>query len=141
MSNNPEHLSGKLGRNQQSRHHLCIVDDDQVVRTSLARRLRRKGFEVHEFESGESIIEQAHTMVLADVVILDYKMSGLNGVETAKHIRQRCPSVPIILLTAYTGAFNVDEVQREGVCQVFTKSVELEKLLEVIYQTIQRSRD
>ncbi len=137
MSHHPS-LSPKPGQVQQNMYHLCLVDDDQVVRTSLARRLRREGFEIQEFESGESILAYlARAIELPDAIILDYTMPGLNGIETTKRIRQQCVSVPIILLTAYTGAFDLDQARREGVCQVFTKSIELEKLLSTIYQALQ----
>ncbi len=113
------------------------MDDDQVVRTSLARRLRRDGFDVHEFESGESVLEQLNREEgLPDVFIVDFNMIGLNGLETTKCIRQRSSSVPVILLTAYPAAIHVDEAKRVGVFRVLIKEIELENLREVIHHAI-----
>ncbi len=136
--NDPSHLHPPLEEGSQKKWHLFVVDDEEVVRTSLARRLRRDGFDVHEFESGESMVEQLNREIgLPDAFILDFNMTGLNGLETTKIIRQRSASVPIILLTAYPGAIHVDDAKRVGVFRILVKEIEMENLREVIHHALQ----
>lgn len=138
MIKDPSHLHPIFEEDSQKKWHLFVVDDDEVVRMSLARRLRRDGFDVQEFESGESMVEQLNRGVgLPDIFILDFNMTGLNGLETTKLIRQRSSSVPVILLTAYPGAIHVDEAKRVGVFRVLVKEIEIENLQEVIHHAIQ----
>ncbi len=135
MINNPTHF---LGKGQQKSYHLFVVDDDKFVRTSFVKRLRREGYHVDEFESGESVIEcLTHTQDFPDVIILDFKMTGLNGLETTKRIRELSPFVPVILLTAYLGAINEDEAKRAGVFKSLTKTIDLECLPEIIHDAIE----
>jgi DNA-binding NtrC family response regulator len=120
---------------------LFVVDDDPFVRASLARRLQRDGFRVHEFESGESVIGFLdNAPKLPEVIILDYKMTGINGLETFRLIRQRFPYMPVILLTAYSGTFDVQEAKRDGVFEVLTKSSELDNLRLVIQQAVDQNQ-
>ncbi len=138
MIKDPSHLHPILEEDSQKKWHLFVVDDEEAVRTSLARRLRREGFDVHEFESGESVVEQLNREVgLPDAFIIDFNMIGLNGLETTKLIRQRSTLVPVILLTAYPGAIRVDEAKRVGVFRVLVKEIEIENLREVIHHAIQ----
>lgn len=139
MIKKPSSPHSVLNAGNPKSYRIFVVDDDELVRTNSARRLRQEGFDVHEFESGESVVEYLDPAeVVPDVIILDFKMTGLNGIETTRLIRQRSPSVPIILFTAYPGAINVDEAKREGIVEILTKEIELESLREVIHHALQR---
>ena len=138
MIKNPSHPHSASGENYPNNHYLFVVDDDDLVRTNLAKRLRREGFDIREFESGESVVEYLDQLeVLPDAIVMDFKMTGFNGLETTRLIRRRSPSLPIILLTAYSGAINVDEAYREGVFKILTKTIDLGSLPAVIHQAIE----
>lgn len=129
----------QIGEVQGTGYRLFAVDDDEFVRASLARRLRKEGFDVHEFGSGEALVAYLDQgAILPDAIIMDYKMTGLNGVEITKLIRQRSSTVPVILLTAYLGVIDQDGAQREGVSRILTKTIDLECVPEVIVETIQQ---
>ena len=130
----PDTSGSKLAR-------VFYVDDDSFVRSSLARRLKRRGYHVREFESGEAVVtyiqEEGEP---PDVIILDYKMPGMNGMETFQAIRSLLANTPVILFTAYSGAINVEEVKRRGILEVLTKHVELDNIIEVIQSAIGGNR-
>lgn len=126
-----------MGNFEQSKQLLFVVDDDPFVRSILARRLQRDGFLVREFESGESLLGHMDWIsAIPDAIILDHKMTGINGLETSRLIHQRFPRIPLILLTAYAGALDQDEATREGIFAVLTKKVELENLRTVIQHAV-----
>jgi DNA-binding NarL/FixJ family response regulator len=87
-----------------------VIDDTDHVRHMLVQMLELSGFEiVGEAASGE---EAVATLAKADpqVVVVDYKMPGLDGIETAREIRAHRPDQAIILYTAYLD----DTLQKEA---------------------------
>lgn len=80
---------------------VLVVDDTDHVRSMLVDMLELDGFEVAgQAASGPEAIELAHRVV-PDVVVMDYKMPGMDGLTAAKQIRDHRPSQAIILYTAY----------------------------------------
>lgn len=121
---------------------IFYVDDDSFVRSSLARRLKRRGYQVREFESGDAVVACVReNEELPDVIILDYRMPGMDGMETFHAIRSISKNIPVILFTAYSGAINIEEVKRQGILEVLTKHVELENMIGVIQSAMGGDRN
>jgi DNA-binding NarL/FixJ family response regulator len=92
-----------------------VVDDTAHVRKMLVQMLELSGFDiVGQAASGTEAVE---TIVDADpqVVVVDYKMPGLDGIETAREIRAHRPDQAIILYTAYLDAELEERAFRAGV--------------------------
>lgn len=80
---------------------VLIVDDTDHVREMLASMLELDGFQVvGRAEGGEEAIRLAGETD-PDVIVMDYKMPGMDGLTTTERVRQIKPGVPIILYTAY----------------------------------------
>ena len=81
--------------------NILIVDDSEMWRRMSKDALARYGHSIREADSGESAVASAHAAPV-DLVVMDYGMPKLNGIETSRLLRQvpGCESVPIILLTA-----------------------------------------
>lgn len=79
---------------------ILVVDDEDNHRRTLAIGLRLEGFEVIEAEDGERALEVLERSE-ADIAILDLMMPGLNGLELARKLRIRCPSMRVLLTSAY----------------------------------------
>ena len=80
---------------------VMVVDDTDHMRKMLRSMLELDGFDVAgEAASGQEALD-AIPDVDPDVVVLDYMMPGMDGVETARHIRQARPDQVIILYTAF----------------------------------------
>jgi len=80
---------------------VLVVDDTDHVRNMLVDMLELDGFEVvGEAASGEAACKLADETG-PDVIVMDYKMPGMDGLTAARTIRQSRPSQPIILYTAY----------------------------------------
>ena len=132
-----KHFDEPPGPVERYAGRVFYVDDDAVVRSSVARRLIRRGYLVREFDSGESILACFQTeQDRPDVILVDYQMPGMNGLETFHAIRDISDLTPVILLTAYPGALNVEETKRQGLLDVLTKNVELENIIGVIQGAI-----
>jgi two-component system phosphate regulon response regulator OmpR len=79
-------------------HHILVVDDDDRIRTLLARFLRERDLRVSTAADGQAALQLAEQMQF-DLVILDVMMPGLDGFEVTTRLRER-DQTPILLLTA-----------------------------------------
>jgi len=83
---------------------ILVVDDEGAVRKSFSLALEDTGCQTDTAESGEKGIEKAQTSKY-DLVFLDLKMPGLNGVETLRQLRKIDRDVPIYIVTAFHAEF------------------------------------
>jgi two-component system response regulator ChvI len=79
--------------------HIVLVDDDDLFRESLGLNLIDEGYEVTSFSNGASALEHFAAGGGADVVLLDWRMPGMNGLEVLRSLRRAGNSTPVIFLT------------------------------------------
>ncbi|NIM11461.1 MAG: response regulator [Candidatus Aminicenantes bacterium] len=87
--------------------HILVIDDDEAVRKSFMLALEETGHRVNTAESGEKGIKKVKATTY-DLVFLDLKMPGLNGVETLRQLRQLDIAVPVYIVTAFHKEFLKD---------------------------------
>lgn len=108
---------------------VMVVDDEEGVRRSIKKVLQRDGYEVILAERGEEAIEivtqNGHEL---ETVISDYKMPGLNGLETLNAIGRINPQVTRIILTGYATLDNAIEAVNQGIDGFLTKPFDNEEL-------------
>jgi DNA-binding response OmpR family regulator len=95
---------------------ILIIDDDLAIRKSFVLALEDTGFLVDTAESGEKGIEmQARDSY--QLIFLDLKMPGMNGVETLRKIRANDTEIPVYIITAFHNEFlgELREVQTDGI--------------------------
>ncbi|MBI2329655.1 MAG: response regulator [Chloroflexi bacterium] len=88
---------------------ILVIDDEEVIRKSFILALEDTGYRVETAASGEKGIEKARKTPF-DLIFLDLKMPGLNGVETLRQLWKLRPTVPIYIVTAYYEDF-LDQLQ------------------------------
>lgn len=88
---------------------VLVTDDEADIRIMLRTVLRARGWNVEEAETGEEAIARCALGGL-DIVVLDHRMPGLTGAETAKRLRDAGFTEPIVLYTAYL----TNDVQAEA---------------------------
>jgi two-component system response regulator MprA len=79
---------------------ILVVDDERAVRESLRRALELEGYEVELAGDGEEALERLTDASLADAVILDVLMPGIDGLEVCRRLRAEGNEVPVLMLTA-----------------------------------------
>lgn len=83
--------------------HVLIVDDDALLRESLEQNLIDAGFTVSGFSNGQDALDHfdagANGSAPGDLMLLDWKMPEMNGIEVLKHLRARKIDVPVVFLT------------------------------------------
>jgi len=109
--------------------NILIVDDDPSIRYMLSRVLLGEGYEVVSAANGRDGLKIAADPEI-DLVLLDWKMPGLNGEETLKELALLRPSLPVIMITAYPRQQN--ESGLAGASAVLQKPLDFPMLLEAI---------
>lgn len=105
---------------------VLMVDDEERFRTTTAKILARKGFETILAESGEEALEKMTQS--PDVVILDVKMSGLDGHATLKIIKERQPDTPVIMLTGHGDVPGARKAYETGAFDYLAKPCDVDLL-------------
>jgi diguanylate cyclase (GGDEF)-like protein len=103
---------------------LLLIDDDEMNRDALSRRLERAGYEVITANGGERGLELLHAHRI-DAVLLDIMMPGMSGIETLRRIRDVRPlsELPVIMVTAKDASDDVVEALDLGANDYVTKPV------------------
>lgn len=109
---------------------ILLVEDNEMNRDMLSRRLARKGFEVEMAVDGLAGVERALAEPY-DLILMDMSLPEIDGWEATRRIRQaeRGHRVPIIALTAHAMAGDREKALEAGCDDYDTKPVEIERLL------------
>jgi DNA-binding NarL/FixJ family response regulator len=101
---------------------VLIVDDSSVVRQALVRLFVDGGFEVcGEAESGRAAIEKAQGLN-PGLIVMDFSMPGMNGIEAARCLRQVLPAAVIIILSDYGGMLPEEQTSSVGIAAIVSKA-------------------
>jgi len=117
---------------------LLVVDDEAVQLESLGRGLRSKGYDVVGAKSGQEALDVLKSCKGEDVgmVITDYAMPDMNGIDLLNRVRTTRKALPFILMTAYGDKQIVINALRSGCQGYIEKPFNLEQLLDEIQRTV-----
>jgi DNA-binding NtrC family response regulator len=110
---------------------ILLVDDDPAVRRSLSGTLTEEGHDVRASDNAEDALGQL-TDYAPELVLSDIRMPGLDGVELLARIKERAPSIDVILMTAYDDMPTVVRAMREGAFDFLVKPLQLNELQAVL---------
>jgi two-component system, OmpR family, response regulator len=116
---------------------VLIVDDEEAFANNIVKLISNRGYDIKAVYNGQSAIE-ALDEIDFDVIILDLKMPGLDGLSTLKLIKGKKPGVEVIILTGH-GSWDsgIDGIQ-QGAFDFLMKPVRFEDLYEKVRQAYQR---
>jgi DNA-binding NtrC family response regulator len=106
---------------------VLIVDDEKNMRWVLGQALSGAGFEVAEASDGKEALT-AVSELEPDVMVLDHRMPGKDGMEVLRTLRSKGMSFPIIMLTAHGNVATAVEAVKAGATEYLTKPFDLEEL-------------
>ena len=118
---------------------LLIVDDERNIRRSLTTFFESLGHEVRAAENGaQAVALLAETQF--DLVLTDYKMAEMSGLELLREIKRRAPECLVILMTAYATVENAVEAMKSGAYDYVTKPFSLEQIQHTVDTRAARRR-
>ena len=118
---------------------ILLIDDDEGLNHFLNRFFKRKGYEVTICLSGEEAIRTVIGESF-DLILLDYKMPGLNGLDTLKKIKDIQVKTPIIIMTAYGSTDTAIEAMKRGAYDYLSKPFERKELSRIVSEALELNR-
>lgn len=110
---------------------VLLVDDEEEFVETLAERMRIRGMDVSTSNSGANALQLVDDEDF-DVVVLDLKMPGVDGIEALKRIKRRRPDIQVVLLTGHATVEKGVEAIKEGALEFLEKPVDLRSLTDAI---------
>lgn len=117
---------------------ILIVDDEKAVRESLEEILELEDYQVETVSSGEKALELINETDY-DLVLLDLKMSGIDGVEVMKQITRYAPETKVIILTGHGTLESAIEALRTGAEDYMLKPFEASTILDSIGRALSKN--
>ena len=126
-----------------SKIKILIVDDELIMRESLAGWLERDGHAVQTAASGEEALEKAKETQF-DIFLVDIKMEGISGLDVLRSVRDSDPDADVVMITAYGSIPSAIEAMKDGAYDYMLKPFdpnELGVLIEKIIQHQEQARE
>jgi len=108
--------------------NVLFVDDETEFLDTLVKRMRRRDIEAHGVGSGEAAITYLETCPV-DVVVLDVKMPGMDGIEALREIKRRHPLTEVIMLTGHANVEVAIQGMELGAFDYLMKPMDIDELI------------
>ena len=118
---------------------VLVVDDEPDFLETLVKRLKRRKVDASGVSSGVEameMLEQEHF----DVVILDIRMPGMDGIETLREMKRKRPLMEVILLTGHASVESGMQGMQLGAFDYVMKPAEFDDIMEKVRQAFERKR-
>jgi NtrC-family two-component system response regulator AlgB len=116
---------------------LLVVDDEKNIRASLVKFLESSGHQVKSADSGPSALEILEGEHDFDLVLTDYRMAEMNGLELLKQIKQHRPDTLVILMTAFGTIENAVASIKAGAYDYVTKPFSLQQIQHLLDRALE----
>jgi two-component system, OmpR family, response regulator len=124
----------------EPKRKVLVVDDESSIVDAVGTALRYEGFEVQEAQSGRAAL-QAVSAFTPDLVILDWMLPDIDGIEVGRRLREQGFDTPIVFLTAKDAVDDKVEALRAGADDYVTKPFSLAEMIARVEAVLRRSRD
>ncbi|MFQ5579807.1 MAG: sigma-54-dependent transcriptional regulator [Nitrospiria bacterium] len=118
---------------------MFIVDDNEKIRHSLASFFYEKGYEVIECSSGEEALERLQENE-ADLVISDFQMGGMSGLDLLRKIKEKAPLTQVMIITAFGTVERAVEAMRQGAFDYLLKPFSLVEMETKVEKALEQRR-
>jgi DNA-binding NtrC family response regulator len=111
--------------------NVLLVDDEDEFVKSLSERMKMRDLETDVALNGEQALKLVDEE-MPDVMVLDLKMPGIDGLEVLRQVKKNYPQLLVIMLTGYGSEKVEEEARRLGAFEYLEKPTEMDKLVETI---------
>jgi DNA-binding NtrC family response regulator len=120
---------------------VLLVDDEIPFVETMTKRLSKRDLNIISAFSGEEALEALNKNRNTDVIILDVKMPGMDGIETLGRIRKQFPLMEVIMLTGHATVETAIEGMKLGAFDYLMKPCEIEQLMTKVKEAARKKRD
>ena len=119
--------------------HILVVDDEKVVRESLYEWFAEDGYPVETADSGRQALQKLQESS-RDILLIDIKMPGMDGLELQQKAKEIAPEAAIIIMTAYASVDTAVQALKEGAYDYITKPFDPEDLEHLVNKAAERQQ-
>ncbi len=119
---------------------LMLVDDEQAFVETMSKRLDKRGYSVLRASSGSEALDRLKEARDLDVVVLDVKMPGMDGIQTLQEIKKAFPLVEVIMLTGHATVETAIEGMKLGAYDYLMKPCDMDVLLAKVDEAGEKKR-
>ncbi len=116
---------------------IMVIDDEKIVGDMAKLSLEQEGYNVETFLNAEPALRRLEEEKF-DVVVTDYKMKGIDGMEVLKTVKERHPGTQVIMITAFANLDAAIEALRRDVHDFFPKPVKIKELKASIKKALEK---
>jgi DNA-binding NtrC family response regulator len=117
------------------RGRILIVDDDRLFRKSVLKVLTDEGYEITEAKSGKEGLNLINNNTF-DIILSDYRMSDIDGIQMVNMIKEFNHSVIAILITAFDDSEILKKAKESGFYSVIYKPVDMDNICKIIKEAL-----
>ncbi|MBI5632617.1 MAG: response regulator [Nitrospirae bacterium] len=117
-------------------HNIMIIDDEKIVGDMARLSLEQDDYEVETFLNAEPALKRLEEKDF-DVIVTDYKMKGIDGMEVLRTVKQFHPAIKVIMITAFANLDTAIEALRGDVHDFFPKPVKIKELKASIRRALE----
>jgi two-component system, NtrC family, response regulator HydG len=118
------------------RAKILVVDDESSQRKMLRANLSLDGYHVFEADDGSAAIARVSEEFF-DLILMDNRMSQVDGIEALREIKKISPGIPVIIITAYASVETAVQALQAGAHDYLTKPLDIEELRIKVQQTLE----
>jgi DNA-binding NtrC family response regulator len=119
---------------------ILLVDDEVPFVDTMIKRLTKRNIDVLPAYGGEESLQQLAQNKRVEVVVLDVKMPGMDGIETLKEIKRQFPLVEVIMLTGHATVESAIEGMKLGAFDYLMKPSDIDLLVEKVTEAAAKKR-
>ena len=116
---------------------ILIIDDQFSVRDSLCKWFRYDGFDVETAENAAEAFDKFKKKTW-DIILLDIKMPGVDGIEFNQHIQKACKDIIVIIITAYATIDTAVQAIKDGAFEYISKPIDPENISLIIRNALEK---
>lgn len=120
--------------------NVLLVDDEVSFVDTFAERLELRNLEIVKAFSGEEALQILEKNHAVEVVILDVKMPGMDGIETLAEIKKRHPLVEVIMLSGHADVASAIEGMKQGAIDYLMKPCDMDQLIAKVTEAAAKKR-
>jgi len=120
--------------------NILLVDDEIPFVNTLTKRLSKRELNIVAAFNGQEALAQLEEDSHIEVVVLDIKMPGMDGLQTLEEIKKRYPSVEVIILTGHSTIDSAIKGMRLGAFDYLVKPCDIDQLISRMEEAVARKR-
>ncbi|NNG14161.1 MAG: sigma-54-dependent Fis family transcriptional regulator [Gammaproteobacteria bacterium] len=123
----------------EGKPHILLIDDEMIALSNLTHVLEKEGYEVTACKDGESGLAEMQSTEF-DLVLTDLRMTGIDGMDVLRHIRETTPDIPVIMITGHATLDSAVDAMKAGAYHYISKPFRLDEAREVVRSALEVRR-